>query len=72
MICAYEGCEGVNQFEPKTDKGTLHDYIASYYSNLFTPLKNNKIKIRYARRIRHKNTLNNWKEILPSNYRRYY
>jgi SAM-dependent methyltransferase len=37
--------EFFNKTEPKTDKGTLHDYIEGYYSNVFTPIKSKNIKI---------------------------
>jgi hypothetical protein len=33
------------EFEPKTDKGTSHDYINGYYDSVFTSVKNNKLKI---------------------------
>ena len=29
----------------KSDKGTVHDYINSFYNNEFTDIKNNKIKL---------------------------
>ncbi len=32
-------------FEVKSDKGTLHDYINAWYSNEFTPIRYEKLKI---------------------------
>lgn len=37
--------EFYESFEIKSDKGTTHDYIDGYYSNEFTPIRNNKLKI---------------------------
>jgi hypothetical protein len=34
-----------NKLEPKSDKGTLHDYIDGYYSNEFTDKKTEKLTI---------------------------
>lgn len=34
-----------NTLEPKSDKGTLHDYIDGYYSNEFTDKKTEKLTI---------------------------
>lgn len=34
-----------NQFEPKSDKGTSHDYIDGWYSNEFTPIRYEKLNI---------------------------
>jgi hypothetical protein len=37
--------EFYESFDFKSDKGTTHDYINGYYSNEFTPIRNNKLKI---------------------------
>ena len=37
--------EFYESFETKSDKGTTHDYINGYYSNEFTSIRNNKLKI---------------------------
>ena len=37
--------EFYNQLEPKSDKGTEHDYINGYYCAEFTPRKNEYIRI---------------------------
>ena len=37
--------EFYNNIEPKSDKGTLHDYIESYYSNEFTNRRLEKLYI---------------------------
>jgi hypothetical protein len=37
--------EFYEKLEPKSDKGTLHNYIDGYYSNEFTPKKNDVLTI---------------------------
>ena len=54
--------EFYKNIEPKSDKGTLHDYIDGYYSNEFTSRKNDilniiEIGIRYGDSL---NLLSHW------------
>lgn len=37
--------EFYNQLEPKSDKGTVHNYINGWYSDEFTPTKNESLTI---------------------------
>lgn len=54
--------EFYKKIEPKSDKGTLHDYIDGYYSTEFTPKKNDVLTIIEIgiRRGDSLNLLSNW------------